>query len=155
MSVTIDEQPVFETCRDLWDVTLGLRLERQDRPAPAEEDLLASYVKISGDWKGAILLECPQSVSRHAATMLFGADADEPSKEELQDAANEMARMLGRRLQPVVAPTGKVSSSKTAVQGPNSPSLSAMKDRVRLELSCEGRPVRLSILESIPETAPA
>ena len=43
--------------------------------------------------------------------MLFGADADEPTVEELQDAANELVRMLGRRLQPVVAPTGKVSCS--------------------------------------------
>jgi hypothetical protein len=155
MSVTIDEQPVFETCRELWDATLGLRLERQEQEAPVEEGALASYVKVSGDWKGAILLECPQSVSRHAATMLFGADSDEPTVEELQDAANELVRMLGRRLQPVVAPSGKVSSSKTASQGPQSPSLSAMKDRVRLDLSCEGRPVRLSILESVQEITPA
>ena len=33
MSVTIDEQPVFETCRELWDATLGLRLERAPEAA--------------------------------------------------------------------------------------------------------------------------
>ena len=69
--MSFDEQQILESCRQIWQNTLGLDLTAPSGDGENSEDTLSSYVKISGDWKGAILLECAESVTRHASAMLF------------------------------------------------------------------------------------
>lgn len=152
--MSFDEQRILESCRELWQAVLGLDLTGQGNSGETpSETMLASYVKISGDWKGAILLECPESVTRHASAMLFEVDADSLPKQEMQDAVDELARMVGKSLQQIVSPEGKTSSPRPTEEGTQARGLAGMRGVVELKLSCEGRPVHISVLES--ETVPA
>ena len=151
--MSFDEQQILESCRQIWQNTLGLDLTAPVGDGENPEDTLASYVKISGDWKGAILLECAESVTRHASAMLFSVDADELPKQEMQDAVDELTRMVGKSLQQILAPAGKTSSPRSTEEGEETPALSGMRGVMRLDLSCEGRPIRISLLESEPVPA--
>lgn len=155
----MDQEQIVECCREIWRNTLGLDLNAPggaDANAPStspDEARLAAYVKISGDWKGAVLLECPESVTRHASAMLFEVDADEMPKQEMQDAVDELVRMLGKSLQQIIAPAGKTSSPRPTEEGLETPALSGMRGVLELDMSCEGRPIRVSVLESVPVPA--
>jgi len=149
----MDQQQIVDRCREIWRNTLGLELTEPEAGADSAEDRLAAYVKISGDWKGAVLLECPESVTRHASAMLFEVDAEEMAKQEMQDAVDELARMLGKSLQQLIAPSGKTSSPRPTEDGLETPALSGMRGVLELDLNCEGRPIRVSVLESEPVPA--
>lgn len=151
--MSLDQNKILESCRDLWQSALGLDLQIGNGDPSADETKLSSYVKISGDWKGAILLECPESVTRHASAMLFGMDPEGLPTQEMQDTVDELARMVGKSLQQILAPTGKTSSPRATQEGTGNPVLAAMRGVMQLDLSCEGRPLRISVLESEPVPA--
>jgi len=151
--MSVDQNKILESCRELWQSALGLDLQVQGNGESADETKLASYVKISGDWKGAVLLECPESVTRHASAMLFGMDPEGLPTQEMQDTVDELARMVGKNLQQILAPAGKTSSPRATQEGTDNPVLAAMRGVVQLDLNCEGRELRISVLESEPVPA--
>jgi hypothetical protein len=152
--MSFDEERILESCREVWQAVLGLNLDELGGEGDrSSEGMLASYVKISGAWKGAVRLECPESVSRHACAMLFEVDADALPRQELQDAADELARIVGKNLQQLIAPAGKTSSPRPIEVGEEPTSLAGMRGVLDLDFSCEGRPVRISVMES--EAVPA
>jgi hypothetical protein len=125
---------------------LGLQLELDGRPAMRHyERLLSSRIDVRGDWRGAILLQCPESVARHAAVMLLAADADAAHAEELQEALNELTRALGEKVKDLMPDSAQLSEP---VGTDDSIWLTEMTPLSQFDLSCEGRPVRLSVLKS-------
>jgi hypothetical protein len=148
----VDEQQILSISRDLWTTQLGLTIapEEANGTHPGDDRTLASCVKVSGAWRGAILVECPESVARHAAAMLFAADGE--SDEDVQDALGELAEMIARKMRPLLPDETKLSRSSIVS---DEEALSRMKGVSDLKLSCEGRPVRIALFESDLEPAPA
>jgi hypothetical protein len=140
----VDEELLLQSCGELWKSKLGLQLERNGKPAlPHYERLMSSRIEVEGDWQGAILLQCPESVARHAAVMLLAADADAVHAEEMQEALNEMARAVGEKIKELIPDPARLSEPVSA----DDPSwMTEMTPLNELDLSCEGRPVRLSLL---------
>lgn len=146
-----DESKILSISRDLWSTQLGLDL------APALDDaatnprspLLSTCIRVSGEWDGTILLECPESIARHAAAMLFASDGEEPSTEEFQDAVGELAHMIAAKIQPLLSCESTLSRPVRA----NGEALIGMRGVGDLRLSCEGHPVRIALYEA--ETQPA
>jgi len=148
----VGEQQILEISRDVWANRLGLSIV----PAPADalpdsaEPTLASCVKISGSWNGTILVECPESVARHAAAMLFHESG---SDEDARDALGELAEMIARKMRPLLPDESKLSRPAILTDDHE---FSDLKNLRELRLSCEGHPVRIALFESEPEpeTAP-
>ena len=61
--------------------------------------------------------------------------------------------MVGKNLQQILAPAGKTSSPRATQEGTDNPVLAAMRGVVQLDLNCEGRELRISVLESEPVPA--
>ncbi len=149
----VDEQRILDITRDLWTTQLGLNLGLAGAAGTrAEQDrTLASCVKISGTWQGTILLECSESVARHAAAMLFAADAEAASDEDVLDALGELADMFARKLRPLLPEESQLSRSEIIAADESLPGMRGVSE---LRLSCEGRPVRIALFEGEPEPAP-
>lgn len=145
----VDDRQVLDSCRNLWEVTLGLDLEDGACATDSDEESLKSYVNLSGDFEGAVVVECTESIMRHAAAMMFGTDTEKVSAQDLQDSLNELARLVGKSIQRTMPGTGKVSAPRPAT-GNTIPSMRPVTD---WKLSCEGRPVRIYLLEREAITA--
>lgn len=148
----VDEQQILSISRDLWATQLGLNIVPADsgEGLAAGDRTLTSCVRISGPWHGTILLECPESVARHAAVMLFAAGGDEASDEDIEDALGELVAMMAKKMRAFLPEESKLS--RPAAVSADEP-LSGMKGVREFNLSCEGRPVRIALFES--ESVPA
>ena len=151
----VDEQQMLTLSRELWATHLGLSIveQQQNDDKDQDEKTWASCVKVSGPWHGAILLECPESIVRHAAVMLFATDGD--SEDDIEDAVKELADMIGKKIQSLLPETSKISRPSLVADRDDSKVLTGMQDVKNYTFSCEGRPVRIVLLESEPETATA
>ena len=149
----VDEQQILNVSRELWSSQLGLSLQPVvDGSSLNDDPTVSSRIKVSGEWKGAIVIECSESVARHAAAMLFEVDGNTTDQDEIHDALNELADMIGRKMRAVLPETTKLSRATTV--GSND----EHHDQVGIshtELSCEGRPVRISVFEAEAEPVTA
>jgi len=155
----IDEREILETCRDLWRTSLGLNLDRPDSPGAgdgeSDEPVYASRISLSGEWDGLIALECPQSVGRHAAAMLFSVDTDAMDDDELQAAVDELARLIGKNLTRRLEQPGTLSAPR-AYDPDGWLDGDGRENLAQFDLDCEGRPCRLRIYGAVAsETAAA
>lgn len=148
--MTLDQQQILSLSRDLWASVLGLNIG----PAPTRRELAqqervwSSRINVSGPWRGAIVIDCPESVARHAAAMLCSADAESASAEEITDALSDLAKIVGEKMRSLLPASSELS--RPSVVEPSIPphAPSGMRDLGALTLSCEGRPVRIAFLEA-------
>jgi len=149
----VDEQRVLSFSRELWDAQLGLSVGpgTQATNNTGAERIWTSYIKVSGPWQGAILLECPESIVRHASVMLFATDGATAADEEFEDAVNELTEMLGKKMRSMLPETTKLSRpSVIGSNDENGTALAGMHGLATLTLDCEGRPIRIALFESAP-----
>jgi len=151
----VDQQQILTATKELWTSLLGLTVAPLDDAAGAEERTWSSCVKITGPWQGAILLECSESLARHAAAMLFAADGEDTPEDEIQDAVKELADMFGKKLRPLLPEETKISRPSIVDDEDDCKALSGMQGLAELKLSCEGRPVRIVLFEAQPDLAAA
>jgi hypothetical protein len=152
----VDEQQILTASKELWTASLGLMVvPRDDAPGEPGEATWRSCVKISGAWRGAILVECPESIVRHAAAMLFAADANETDEDDLKDAITELADMFGRKMRPFLPEETKVSRPTFVEDEATCKPLAGMQSLGDLTLSCEGRPVRIALYEAVGDLVAA
>ena len=128
-------------------------VRRPPRERPLTDETDHGCVKISGAWQGAILLECPESIVRHAAVMLFAADGEETPEDDIQDAVKELADMFGKKMRPFLPDETKISRPSVVEDQDNCKALSGMQSLSELKLSCEGRLVRIVLFEAAPDLA--
>lgn len=152
----VEAHQIISASREVWTDHLGLTLTPStETDAVGEERSWCSCVKLSGSWQGVILLECSESIVRHAAAMLFAADGEDTSEDELADAAKELADMFGKKMRQFFPPETKASRPTIVEDRENCKALAGTRTLSELNLTCEGRPLRIVLFESEPEVAAA
>ena len=144
----VDEQQILSLSRQLWHDQLGLNIDTASEATnhSSDEKTWASCINISGAWQGALVLECPESIARHAAAMLFSADGEETSNEDIRDALKELAVMIGKRVRAFLPEATKFSRPSIVAEADRAEILQSLAELTDLHLSCEGRPIRIAIL---------
>ncbi len=151
----VDDQKILNASRELWTSHLGLTVQvGQTQVEAQEEKIWSSCVKISGSWRGAILLECPESIARHAAAMLFAADSDEIAEDDIAAAVKELADLFGKKMRPYLPEATKISRPSIVDDQGQCKALIGMSDLSELKMSCEGRPVRIVLYQAEPQAEP-
>ena len=149
----LDDRQILKLSRELWTSHLGLNVQPDKSTGDAEEKIWSSCVKISGGWRGAILLECPESIARHAAAMLFAADSDNMDEDDIEAAVKELADLFGKKMRPFLPEATKISRPTIVDDSADCKALSGMSDLSELKMSCEGRPVRIVLFQAEPDMA--
>jgi len=152
----LDERQILTASKELWTSHLGLTVLPPTEVANgAQETTWSSCVKISGAWQGAILLECPESIVRHAAVMLFASDGEDLTQDEFEDSVKELADMFGKKMRPFLPEETKISRPSIVDDHESCKALAGMQGLSELRLSCEGRLVRVVLYEAQPDLAAA
>jgi CheY-specific phosphatase CheX len=148
----VDQQNILTASKELAS-QIGLSVSPPTAAGGQPERTLSSCVKISGSWQGAILLECSESIARHAAVMLFAADAEETPADDIQDAVKELADMFGKKLKPYLPEETKISRPSLVQDESNCKALVGMQGLTEMKMSCEGHPVRIALFHAEPVAA--
>jgi len=153
----VDEQQVLSLSKQLWSEQLGLNIDPVEEGAnhQVDEKTWSSCINISGAWQGALVLECPESIVRHAAAMLFSSDGEEMSNEDIQDALKELSVMIGKRMRSILPEATKLSRPSIVAEADRAEVLRSLAELADLHLSCEGRPIRIALLQREEQPAPS
>jgi hypothetical protein len=150
----VDEQQILSLSQRLWNDHLGLNVGPAEESSHGErERVWSSCINISGAWQGALVVECPESIVRHAAVMLFASDGDETTDEDIEDAIKELSVMIGKQMRTVLPESTKLSRPSIVNDPDRKEILASLRELTDLHLSCEGRPVRIALLEKEVQTA--
>lgn len=81
----------------VWDTTLSLPLVEEDpfRLAHERGEILAGVVRISGNWDGAVAVQCTRRMAAKLARVMFSLDGADPGTGEIRDALGEVGNMVG------------------------------------------------------------
>ena len=103
---------VVEVVTSVFDSMLGLETMQCDTPWFANQDRLTAAVHLTGDWNGAVLLECNGSQARRFADRFLSTNHDVdpgpdipvgPVDDVTRDVLGEVANMIGGNLKCVLA----------------------------------------------------
>lgn len=93
---------------DIWSTVLGI--EVQPGPGvPEGTPTLTAVVSITGDWEGAVQIQCSAALARHAAATMFMMETDELTDEEVYDTVGELANMTGGNVKSALQGTCQLS----------------------------------------------
>jgi len=149
----VDEEQLLSLSQQLWNDRLGLHVGPLEEPREVDERTWSSCINISGSWHGALVLECPESIVRHAAVMLFASDGEETTTEDIEDALKELSVLIGKQMRQILPEATKLSRPSIVKEADRNEVLHSLRELTDLHLSCEGRPVRIALLEKDVETA--
>lgn len=83
---------------EIWSTVLGVDVESTDPTDRVAGRSMTGCVQITGDWNGAVMVECSERLARHATATMFGMEIDEVSDEDVNDTVGEIANMTGGNL---------------------------------------------------------
>lgn len=91
------EPEICTYTQSIWESILGLQTVPVDTHFKTNEKdaTLAGCVHIMGAWEGTVALQCPTSLARKAAAIMFGVKEDDASMEQILDALGELTNMTG------------------------------------------------------------
>lgn len=102
---------LHQISNDIWAAMLGLEL----KPNPAsgthepDERVVTGCVQITGDWAGAVTVQCSDRLARRATALMFAMEEDETSEEEVTDTIGELANMTGGNVKSLLAGSCQLS----------------------------------------------
>lgn len=92
----VNDDDLYSMAESVWQSMLGLDIERSDgATAKIGDRAVTACVQITGDWEGAVTVQCDMSLAQQIAAAMFAMEIDELSDDEIRDALGEVANMTG------------------------------------------------------------
>jgi CheY-specific phosphatase CheX len=118
---------------------LGLEVSPSEIPRRPTGDLLTSYVRLTGDWNGAILLECTRQQACRFAGMILSTKPPDTVDDDVRDVLGELANVIGGNMKCVMATAARLSMPAVIEGGDDDLRVFGSKARERLTFeSTEG-----------------
>ena len=136
--------------RDVWAAHLGAygeaALLEAVEPLAPEHVGVRAWVSVTGAWDGQVSLEMTSETAYEAAARMLGEVAVET--EDVLDAVGELVNMVGGNVKSLM-PTPSVLGLPVVVEGCSGDAASPdAAERCRVDLSWQGRPLRIVVRES-------
>jgi chemotaxis protein CheX len=114
----LDEGDVYTICREVWESYIDPYLVPfQSTRQVADEERITGCVLVSGQWQGAVVVECSDELATRAAAIVYSCPADELTHDEIVDAVGEFANMIGGNIKSLL-PGPSTLSTPTVTDGP-------------------------------------
>jgi chemotaxis protein CheX len=113
-------------------------------PGPAEGCLTAA-IHLSGEWNGALLLQCAPEQARRFTGRFLSMDPPESVDDLVLDVFGELANMIGGNLKCVLTQGIRISIPTVVDGGDHTFRLCQTEIHERLSFVCEDGPFRVSV----------
>jgi chemotaxis protein CheX len=112
---------------------------------------VTASVSITGGWEGHVVFGCTTSASRTAAAVLLAMGEDELAEADVADAVGELANMIGGNIKSLL-PGPSALTLPLVNLGGAAMHLPSATESVRLDLTWQGEPIRISVWASNSDT---
>lgn len=132
----------------IWSSMLGLSLTPVDEFPPGHpgEPMVVGCIQITGEWQGALTLQCTGELAKVATSIMFDMPQEETDSSLIQDAVGELTNMLGGNLKSILP--GPSSLSMPAVAEGTCFTLGVARAKVvgKAAFDCDGQPMLITVL---------
>lgn len=112
----VSSEDIASIVRTVFEATFAMNVE-EAAPEPATSGAVSSaLVGISGQWDGAVIVDCSAGVATDLAGIMFGLPPDQVAKDHVEDTLGELANMIGGNLKALLPPPSGLSLP-TVVEG--------------------------------------
>ena len=134
---------------EIWAAILGLDLQ----PNPAvdayqtQDRVVTGCVQITGDWAGAVTVQCSDLLARRATALMFGSEDDEVTEEEVADTVGELANMTGGNVKSLLEGSCQLSLPAVTSGRDYQVAIPGAKPIDRITADCDGELIVVTMLQ--------
>ena len=103
------EQIVTSIWMSILDLPIAAALEDSNAAPSFGTRTLTGCVQFTGEFEGAALVHTTAALARRLASVMFMADEDSLSLEEVQDALGEISNMIAGNIKPLLPGPARIS----------------------------------------------
>ena len=105
-----------EIVQSVFITMMGLEVSPSATSTSPAGKRLTSFVQLTGEWNGAVMLECSEQQACQFAGRILAMDAPEDVDDDVRDMLGELANMIGGNMKSGMA-TGIRLSMPTVMDG--------------------------------------
>lgn len=139
---------VVEIVRSVFETMMGLRARQLSAPWSAAQDRITSAVYLTGDWAGALLIECGRAEACRLAGRFLMMDEPPDLDDSVRDVMGELANMIGGNFKCVMTTGIKLSIPSVFDGGSNAVRLCGAQVATRLSFECEDGPFWVTVVST-------
>lgn len=145
----LNDVDLTQIASDIWAAILGLEL----KPNPAtdvhapDDRVVTGCVQITGDWAGAVTVQCSDRLARRATSLMFAMEEEEVSEEEVSDTIGELANMTGGNVKSLLDGSCQLSLPSVTSGRDYAVVIPGASPIDRVTVECDGELIVMSILQ--------
>jgi chemotaxis protein CheX len=145
LKVEIHPQELTQIVESLFQTMLNLETTQCAIPRTPGPDRLTSAIQLTGEWHGAVMLECNRSQACQFAGRFLSMDPPDTVDDMVRDVLGELANVIGGNLKCVLT-QGIRLSMPSVVDGDYSLRVCGVEFRERLSFQCAEGPFWVTVL---------
>jgi chemotaxis protein CheX len=116
MQTEVSVELLAQIVESVFTTMMSLNVSPTDEPWLPAGDRLTSFVHLTGDWNGAVLLDCNPRQACQFAGRILSMDPPEIVDDDVRDVLGELANMIGGNMKCGMA-AGVSLSMPTVMEG--------------------------------------
>jgi chemotaxis protein CheX len=107
----LTEEALGQLVEYIWASILGVEPLPVSPPETSGtgNEYLTGCVQITGEWVGAVTLNCPEGLARMASSIMLEADQENITVDEVQDALGELTNIIAGNLKSLLPGSNHLS----------------------------------------------
>jgi chemotaxis protein CheX len=130
----------------VFETMMGLEAEESDDVWAPTEQWWTAAVNLSGEWNGAVLVECDQEQACRFAVRFLSIDPAEAGEEIVRDVLGELANMIGGNLKSALMSGIRLSLPSIVSGSDYSVRVCGATIRRRMAFQCVDGPFWITVL---------
>jgi len=153
-SIQIQPGDLAQIAASVFETMLNLEALEHDAPWFPADDRVTALVHLSGDWNGAVLMECDRAQACRFAARFLSMDTPETFNDDVRDVLGELANMIGGNLKSML--TRGIRLSMPSVVDGSSYNVRVCGGELteRLSFQCEEGTFWVTVVTMQPEEDP-
>lgn len=147
LAAKFGEGDVRKIMASIWSTVFGLELGASSSFRDGEESIVTAFVLLSGNWDGALLLECSRELAHRCAARMFDVAPEALSEDEVNDALGEVVNMAGGNFKNLIHGDSILSLPAVVDGRGHSVKVPGSRMALRVAFESDGAALQVSILQ--------
>ena len=117
MQTEVKVEILAQIVESVFLTMMDLELTSSEKPWHPGGERLTSFVQLTGDWNGAVMIECSRQQACQFAGRILAMDPPDAVDDDVRDVLGELANMIGGNMKCGMSATGVRLSMPTVMDG--------------------------------------
>ena len=106
MQTEVKVEILAQIVESVFLTMMDLELTSSEKPWHPGGERLTSFVQLTGDWNGAVMIECSRQQACQFAGRILAMDPPDAVDDDVRDVLGELANMIGGNMKCGMSATG-------------------------------------------------